>query len=136
MPERLKQNVAAFLHPSDRRLKHTRPEDWSHDVWTVVGKILRDHRVSQRRTSLLLVNRAGLCVVSELILIHEFDSFGLVFSPPLCARAGTFSGRIHSGKRVMTDAEKRWQSWFRSVDESTLRGYARVNLPIFSPLLP
>ena len=42
------------------------------------------------RTSLLLVNRAGLCVVSELILIHEFDSFGLVFSPPLCARAGTF----------------------------------------------
>jgi hypothetical protein len=91
MPERLKQNVAAFLHPSDRRLKHTRPEDWSHDVWTVVGKILRDHRVSQRRTSLLLVNREGLCVVSELIMIHEFDSFGLVFSPPLCARAGTLA---------------------------------------------
>lgn len=47
--------------------------------------------IHQQRTSLLLVNRAGLCGIIGLILIHEFDSFVGDFSSPLCARAGTFA---------------------------------------------
>jgi hypothetical protein len=44
------------------------------------------------RTSLLLVNRAGRFGIIEFSSIHEFDSFVEVFSPPLCARAGTLEG--------------------------------------------
>jgi hypothetical protein len=42
----------------------------------------------RKRTSLLLVNRAGRCGIIEFSSIHKFDSFVVDFPPPLCARAG------------------------------------------------